>query len=108
MPPLQALLKQRKYSEQGPGPSPSSSLLNITGLGTALTCGPPNTWKVLVVDDYSRRLLEAAYKVFDVLHMNITGESHEYGVPERARRSEGNENGTRISGVAGMRGSSCL
>jgi hypothetical protein len=45
-----------------------------TGLGTALTCGPPNTWKVLVVDDYSKRLLESVYKVFDVLHMNITGE----------------------------------
>ncbi|GHJ83907.1 hypothetical protein NliqN6_0309 [Naganishia liquefaciens] len=52
MPSLKSLLKQR--------------------LGTALTCGPPNTWKVLVVDDYSNRLLESVYKTFDVLHMNIT------------------------------------
>lgn len=54
---------------------PSSTLIHLqTGLGTALTCGPPNTWKVLVVDDYSKRLLESVYKIFDVLHMNVTGE----------------------------------
>ncbi|KAJ9097825.1 hypothetical protein QFC19_006693 [Naganishia cerealis] len=52
MTPLQSLLKQR--------------------LATALTCGPPNAWKVLVVDDYARGLLESVYRVFDVLHMNIT------------------------------------
>jgi hypothetical protein len=36
------------------------------------------------VDEYSRRLLEAVYKVFDVLHMNITGE---FG----GRRGDGRE-----------------
>ena len=27
-----------------------------------------------MVDDYAKALLESVYKVFDVLHMNITGE----------------------------------
>lgn len=43
-------------------------------LNTALTCGPPNTWKALVVDAHARELLESAYKVFEVLHMNVTCE----------------------------------
>jgi hypothetical protein len=28
---------------------------------------------VLVVDDHSKALLESVYKLFDILHMNITG-----------------------------------
>lgn len=30
-----------------------------------------------MVDDYAKELLESVYKVFDVLHMNITGEYDE-------------------------------
>lgn len=72
MPSLQSLLKQRKYI---PLPARFDAKPRSAGLGTALTCGPPNTWKVLVVDDYSKRLLESVYKTFDVLHMNVTGKS---------------------------------
>ncbi|KAH8089154.1 Sec1-like protein [Filobasidium floriforme] len=49
---LQALLKER--------------------ISTALLCGSPGTWKVLVVDEHSKALLESVYKLFDILHMNIT------------------------------------
>lgn len=63
------------------GPLVSSSLspkglhaLLKQRLQTALMAGPPGAWKVLVVDDYSRELLESVYKLFDVLHMNITCE----------------------------------
>jgi hypothetical protein len=60
----------------------SWTLLNISrlpnicypsGLSTALTCGSPGTWKVLVVDENSKALLESVYQLFDILHMNITG-----------------------------------
>jgi hypothetical protein len=51
---------------------------NAAGLSTALTCGQPGTWKVLVVDEHPKALLESVY-LFDILHMNITGK------PERSR-----------------------
>lgn len=71
MPPLQTLLKQREpYQIIIRYPQADESL---SGLNTALTCGPPNNWKVLVVDDYSKALLESVYELFDILHMNITG-----------------------------------
>ena len=40
-----------------------------------MTCGQPGTWKVLVVDEHSKALLESVYQLFDILHMNITGKS---------------------------------
>lgn len=54
-------------------------------LNTALTCGPPNTWKALVVDQHSKKLLESVYKVFEVLHMNVTCECASLDCVARAR-----------------------
>lgn len=84
--PLQPLLKARElHSRSWPGrdvtasselvrPPSSEWLLTLAaGFDTALKCVPPGQWKILIVDDHSRELLESVYKEFDVLQQNVTG-----------------------------------
>lgn len=33
---------------------------------------PPGKWKILVVDEYSKRLLSATLKQYDILQENVT------------------------------------
>ncbi|KAF5315993.1 hypothetical protein D9758_015075 [Tetrapyrgos nigripes] len=53
----------------------SSSLINIVRskfLEAIRSVVPPQKWKILVVDDYSQKLLGSVLKQFDVLEENVT------------------------------------
>lgn len=64
--PFKDLLRARKYLR-------SALARPLTpGFASAIQSIPAGTWKVLIADSYSQKLLESAYVIDDILRMNVT------------------------------------